>query len=94
MNNILSLKMSNQLTSISCGHIVVELIKFIAYQRLQIPYTYQWLKQIVNKKKSREEQGLKENIQSERHYRIASTTLDSLDYILKVRNLPKYSFIP
>lgn len=76
------LHIGDQLTSISCGHIVVELIKFIAYQRLQIPYTYQWLKQVINKKK--ESPDKKESFQSERHFRVASTALENLDFILKV----------
>lgn len=80
---IVNLDIGDQLTSISCGHVVVELIKFIAYQRLQIPYTYQWLKQVITKKKMCEEEK-KESFQSERHFRIASTALDNLDFILKV----------
>lgn len=77
----IDLNIGDQLTSISCGHIVVEIIKFLAYQRLQIPYTYQWLKQIVTKKKACE--NVKESYQSERHFRVASTALDNLDFIIK-----------
>ncbi|XP_013183312.2 uncharacterized protein LOC106129327 [Amyelois transitella] len=80
---IVNLNIGDQLTLISCGHVIVELIKFIAYQRLQIPYTYQWLKQIVNKKKMCEDQDKKDSFQSERHFLTASTALDNLDYILK-----------
>ncbi|XP_045776531.1 uncharacterized protein LOC123874980 [Maniola jurtina] len=76
-----NLNIGDQLTYISCGHIVVELIKFIAYQRLQIPYTYQWLKQVVNKRKSCED--IRESHQSERHYFVASTALSNLDFIIK-----------
>lgn len=78
----IDLNIGDQLTSISCGHIVVEIIKFLAYQRLQIPYTYQWLKQIVTKRKACE--NVKESYQSERHFRVASTALDNLDFIIKV----------
>lgn len=81
---VVNLGIGDQLTSISCGHIVVELIKFIAYQRLQIPYTYQWLKQVVNKKKACENEDVKDSFQSERHFRAASTALENLDFILKV----------
>lgn len=81
---VVDLNIGDQLTLISCGHVVVELIKFIAFQRLQIPYTYQWLKQIVNKKKMCENRDKKESFQSERHFHIASTALDNLDFILKV----------
>ncbi|XP_053614097.1 uncharacterized protein LOC128677355 [Plodia interpunctella] len=80
---VVDLNIGDQLTLISCGHVVVELIKFIAFQRLQIPYTYQWLKQIVNKKKMCENRDKKESFQSERHFHIASTALDNLDFILK-----------
>lgn len=77
----INLEIGDQLTSISCGHVIVELIKFIAYQRLQIPYTYQWLKQVVNKKKDTED--VKDTFQSERYFSIASTALENLDFILK-----------
>ncbi|CAD0203876.1 unnamed protein product [Chrysodeixis includens] len=80
---MVNLEIGDQLTSISCGHVMVELIKFIAYQRLQIPYSYQWLKQVVTKKKQCEEEPLKESFQSERHFRAASTALENLDFILK-----------
>ncbi|CAG9134022.1 unnamed protein product [Plutella xylostella] len=79
----IALNVGDQLTSTSCGHVVVELIKFIAYQRLQIPYTYQWLKQIVNKKILSEDCSVKGNLQSERHFRIVSTALHNLDSMLK-----------
>lgn len=78
----IDLNIGDQLTSISCGHIVVELIKFLAYQRLQIPYTYPWLKQLITKRKSIEIK--KESYQSERHFHVASTALENLDFIIKV----------
>ncbi|CAK1583612.1 unnamed protein product [Parnassius mnemosyne] len=78
---LIDLNIGDQLTSVSCGHIVVELLKFLAYQRLQIPYTYQWLKQVVNKKKMCEDK--KDTFQSERHFRIASNALDNLDFMIK-----------
>lgn len=83
---ILNLNIGDRLTSISCGHIVVELVKFIAYQRQQIPYAYPWLKQVVNKKKSKDDDDndYKESFQSERHFHVASTALENLDFILKV----------
>ncbi|CAG9565426.1 unnamed protein product [Danaus chrysippus] len=77
----IDLNIGDQLTSISCGHIVVELIKFLAYQRLQIPYTYPWLKQLITKRKAIENK--KESYQSERHFHIASTALENLDFIIK-----------
>lgn len=79
---ILNLNIGDQLTSTSCGHIVVELLKFIVYQRLQIPYTYQWLKQVVTKKKLHQDK--KDTFQSERHFCTASTALENLDYMIKV----------
>ncbi|KAJ0173655.1 hypothetical protein K1T71_010804 [Dendrolimus kikuchii] len=92
---ILNLDIGDKLTAISCGHIVVELIKFIVYQRLQIPYTYQWLKQVVNKKKMCDNKDVKESFQSERHFRSASSALENLDFILKSLLLEiSGSFIP
>ncbi|XP_026760541.2 uncharacterized protein LOC113519615 [Galleria mellonella] len=80
---VVDLNIGDQLTSVSCGHVVVEIIKFIVYQRLQIPYTYQWLKHVVTKKRNCENDDLKGSFQSEKHYHVASTALDNLDYILK-----------
>lgn len=91
---IINLNIGDQLTSISCGHVVAEFIKFIAYQRLQIPYSYQWLKQVVNNRKTSEEEKRNGSLQSERHFRIASTSLENLDFIVKVpiRLNVKFSF--
>lgn len=88
---MIDLNIGDQLTSISCGHIVVELVKFIAYQRQQIPYTYSWLKQVINKKKLSDvsDEHVKQSFQSERQFRIASTALENLDFILKVT--PEYT---
>ncbi|KAI5643195.1 mad1 and cdc20-bound-Mad2 binding domain-containing protein [Phthorimaea operculella] len=79
---MIDLNIGDQLTSISCGHIVVEFVKFIAYQRLQIPYSYQWLKQMVNKRKTSDEKR-NESLVAERHFRVASTALENLDFIIK-----------
>lgn len=81
---VIDLSIGDQLTSISCGHVVVELIKFIAYQRQQIPYVYPWLKQIVNNRRDNHDEDFKESFQSERHFRVASLSLKNLDFILKV----------
>ncbi|KAG6449932.1 hypothetical protein O3G_MSEX006353 [Manduca sexta] len=80
---LVNLNIGDQLTSTSCGHVVVELIKFIVYQRLQIPYSYQWLKQVINKKKESINLDQKESFQSERHFHVASTALANLDFTLK-----------
>lgn len=83
--DMIDLNIGDQLTSISCGHIVVELVKFIAYQRQQIPYTYPWLKQVIVKKKlSQDNNEVKESFKSERYFRVASTALENLDFIIKV----------
>lgn len=93
----IDLDIGDQLTYISCGHIIVEIIKYIAYQRLQIPYTYQWLKQVVDKRKSQED--IRESHHSERHFFTASTALSNLDFIIKVgcctifkRKLSRFNF--
>lgn len=88
----LNINIGDQLTSISCGHVVIELIKFIAYQRLQIPYTYQWLKQVITKRKECKND-IKENFNSERHFHTASTALENLDFILKVRHISKTTIL-
>lgn len=80
----IDLCIGDQLTSVSCGHIIVELVKFIVYQRLQIPYTYQWLKHLINNKKSCHNEEINECFQSQKHFRIASLALENLDFIFKV----------
>ncbi|CAB3245914.1 unnamed protein product [Arctia plantaginis] len=80
---IVNLEIGDQLTAISCGHIIVELVKFITYQRLQIPYTYQWLKQVVNRKRACVDEDTKDSFQSQIHFRTVSTALENLDFILK-----------
>lgn len=80
----IDISIGDQLTSISCGHVVVELIKFLAYQRQQIPYVYPWLKQIVSNRKENYDEDVKESFQSERHFRVTTTALENLDFILKV----------
>lgn len=81
----INLNIVDQLTLNSCGHVVVEIIKFIVYQRLQIPYSYPWLKQLINSRL--EQENKKESYQSERHFHVASTALKSLDFILKVSKM-------
>lgn len=90
---MLNLNIGDQLTSTSCGHVVVEFIKFIVYQRLQIPYSYQWLKQVINKRNACEEENRNDNLQSETHFRTASTSLENLDFILKVKDQSCFFFL-
>lgn len=78
----LDINIGDQLTSVSCGHMVVELVKFLLYQRLQIPYSYQWLKYLINQKKACGDDKF-ESFQSSIHFKAASSTLESLDFTIK-----------
>lgn len=83
----INLNIGDQLTAVSCGHTLVELIKFILHRRLQFPYSYQWLKHLVNQKKSRTEENCVRSYKSERYYNIASTALENLDFVIKVSHV-------
>lgn len=81
----LDINIGDQLTPVSCGHMIVELIKFLLYQRLQIPYNYQRLKYLINCKNTRSDKGIRESFQSQDHFRTASLALENIDFVTKVR---------
>lgn len=47
----IEINLSDILTRTSCAVLVCELIKYLIYQREQIPYTYERLKYLITKRK-------------------------------------------
>ncbi|XP_071453772.1 MAD2L1-binding protein [Hetaerina americana] len=48
---LVDIKFEENLTWISCSKIVIEIIKYLAYQKQQIPYPFDQLKLLIKKKK-------------------------------------------
>ena len=82
----INVDINSVLTSKTCSTIVVEFIKLLAYQRLQIPYNFERLKYVVEKKKTKNktEDTSNEPWRSSTYFRITSTALDVLESIFKV----------
>ncbi|KAK4887619.1 hypothetical protein RN001_003890 [Aquatica leii] len=71
------------LTPLTCSTIINEVIKYLLYQKSQIPYPYNWLKSVVKKKRTAEHADEKSvNFQAERHYTTVSTAYDSLEKLM------------
>lgn len=81
-----SVNIQDILTSKTCAHIIIEIIKYLAYQKLQIPHTYDVLKYLVQKKRDfdKANPNQNENMQSKNHFRVASSAVDVLDAIFLV----------
>lgn len=74
------------LTPITCSTLVSKVIKCLIYEKSQIPYPYEWLQTIVNKKRkldSETESENSKNYQAERHFRTVSSVYDNTESILK-----------
>ncbi|KAF5293265.1 hypothetical protein FQR65_LT11005 [Abscondita terminalis] len=76
------------LTPLACSTIINEVIKYLLYQKSQIPYPYSWLKSVVNKKRTEKNMQTKfSNFQVERHYNVVSTAFNSLENLMSSINL-------
>lgn len=77
------------LTPLTCASLVSKIVKCLIYQKSQIPYPYEWLKTIVNKRR-KETEGNSEsinNFQAEKHFRVVSTAYDTMELLLsQVKN--------
>lgn len=70
------------ITPLTCSSFIMELIKLLVYEKLQIPYPYSWLKSTVNRRKKSEQLNNENNIKIgniDRCYKSALTALDFLD---------------
>ncbi|XP_077299766.1 uncharacterized protein LOC143920700 [Arctopsyche grandis] len=76
---------SSVLTAKTCAAIVVEVIKFIAFQKFQIPYNFEHLKYVVEKKRAKNKDftDVNESWQSQHYFRTTSAALDALETLIK-----------
>lgn len=76
------------LTPLTCASVINEIIKYLIYQKSQIPYPYNWLKSVVDRKRKEPEnnQTKPTNLVAERHYRVVSTAYDGLQELTKHLN--------
>lgn len=73
------------LTPLTCSSLVSKVIKCLIYEKSQIPYPYEWLRTIVNKKRKMDNEAESENsknYQAERHFRTVSSAYDTTETIL------------
>lgn len=74
------------LTPFTCASLVNEILKGLLYKKSQIPYPYNWLKNIVNKKRDQVNIGEKTgptNFKLENHFRVVSNAYDTLENLMK-----------
>lgn len=78
------------LTPSACANLVNEIVKTLLFQKTQIPYPYNWLKSVVDRKRKRNEQeessrskAIKgSQITVERHYSLVASTYDNLEELM------------
>ncbi|KRT78324.1 hypothetical protein AMK59_7289, partial [Oryctes borbonicus] len=73
-------------TPLTCTSIVNEIIKFLVYQKSQIPYPYNWLQTVITRKRKStgpENIPTSNNLFVERHYKTASIAYDTIEAITK-----------
>ncbi|KAG8233785.1 hypothetical protein J437_LFUL003857 [Ladona fulva] len=86
---VVDIQLEENLTSSSCSKVVSEIIKYLAYQKQQIPYPFEQLKLLVNKSKLAGEQETigksvkRRCLQLERHHSKATDAVDTLENIFK-----------
>lgn len=74
------------LTPFTCASLVNEILKGLLHQKNQIPYSYNWLKSIVTKKRQQENNDEKTgptNFKLVNHFRIVSNAFDTLESLMK-----------
>lgn len=74
------------LTPFICASLINEILKGLLYQKNQIPYPYNWLKNIVNKKRGQGHNGdetVPKNFKLVNHFRIVSNAYDTLESLMK-----------
>ena len=75
-------------TPLSCSIVTNEIIKYLLYQKSQIPYPYSWLKNVVNRRRIKleedgDEDAFGNNLRVARQFHIVSTAYDTLEEIMK-----------
>lgn len=74
------------LTPVACSSLISELLKTLLFQKAQIPYPFNWLKSVVDRKRKKEadqqETAKRAPVAVERHFRLVSSTYDNLEAIM------------
>ncbi|XP_072388688.1 uncharacterized protein [Diabrotica undecimpunctata] len=72
------------LTPFACASIVNEVLKGVLYQKCQIPYPYNWMKNIVTKKREKSDIEIngRTNFKAEHHFRSVSKAFDVLEAVM------------
>lgn len=82
------------LTPVACSSLINELLKTLVFQKSQIPYPYNWLKSVIDRKRKKDDDNKEENgnnnngvhkcsqITMEKQFRLASSTYDNLEDIM------------
>lgn len=73
------------LTPIACSSLINELIKTLIFQKSQIPFPFNWLKSVVERKRKGvqcDNNTKPSKMAIERYYRLASSTFDNLEEIM------------
>ncbi|VEN33729.1 unnamed protein product [Callosobruchus maculatus] len=83
---VINLKISELiLTPLICASLIGEILKGLLYQKNQIPYPYNYMKNMVIKKRQKQEVDKpgKENMTVLNHYRTVSSAYDTIEEIVK-----------
>lgn len=75
------------LTPLACTSLINELLKTLIYQKSQIPFPYNFLKSVIERRRKKDHQESNISIKTtkvaiERYYRLASSTYDNLEDIM------------
>ncbi|XP_022907169.1 MAD2L1-binding protein [Onthophagus taurus] len=71
------------LTPATCALLINEIIKYLVYQKSQIPYPYAWLKNVVSRKRKSGENDKNSNPSVSRNYSAASSAYDIIEEMMK-----------
>ncbi|XP_046401489.1 MAD2L1-binding protein-like [Ischnura elegans] len=83
---LVDIKFEENLTWVACSKIVIEIIKYLAYQKQQIPYPFEQLKLLVNKKKTDVGGGVNttnKSLSSARYHSKAAEAVETLESIFQ-----------
>lgn len=85
-DSLINVNISDVLTPLSCAFLINEILQSLLYHKSQIPYPYNWLKSIVDKKRGNsasEGSGRKINFNAVNHFRVVSKAYDILENIMR-----------
>lgn len=72
------------LTPLACASLINELLKTLIFQKSQIPFPYNWLKSVIERRRKAANQECAKQTKAavERYYKLASSTYDNLEDIM------------